>query len=318
MTMFGYGPLERIDGPPPLPPVYGLLQAAAAPAAGVRIVVDAEATGPDLGDSAFGLEGITIPQAGRERWLNGVQVYPYPPDLGDTFDACATGSPAEEKAEGGVVPLPRFEAITAYLPETCSALGIGDQEAFRARAVLALGAVEGSIVAREFLTGARMLNNPHLSDGEGTFPNGDSATSVSNGLALLEAEIAKSGKQGLIHCTPMAATAARERFAIDDRGGVLRTINGVVVIPDFGYVNGATPDGGGHPDPAVGQEWMYATGPIDIRRSEVSTTPDRVEEALDRSANSITYRAERYYLIDWDTVVQAAVLVDRCFTTCTS
>jgi hypothetical protein len=53
-------------------------------------------------------------------------------------------------------------------------------------------------------------------------------------------------------------------------------------------------------------------------------TPERVDQALERGTggastgrpNTIVYRAERYYLVDWDTQVQAAVLVDLCSTEC--
>lgn len=290
----GYGPPERIDGPPPLAPAYGLLQAAAAAAAGVRLVTEAS-----------------------DRWINGVEVYPYPPDCADVYDPCAPGSIQEAKGFGSEVESPRFGAMTVYEPVTCTARGVGNQDEFKARAVAALTAVEGAAVARELLTGDRMPLQPHLSDGQGVFPNGDTATSPMNGLALLEAEIARSCRQGLIHVSPQMATFLRERLVIDDRGGVLRTTNGIVVINDFGYVDGATP--ATHATPGATEEWMYASGPVDIRRSEVFVIPETPAEALDRGmgatndrTNTVTYRAERYYLADWDTEVQAAVLVDRC------
>jgi hypothetical protein len=211
--------------------------------------------------------------------------------------------------------------MTVWLAETCTSFKVWNQAAFIARATLALSAVEGATIAREFMTGSRLPNNHFLQDGAGTFPNGDTVTSVVNGLAILENEIAKSGKFGLIHCTPGAATSMRDRFSIDDRTGVLRTINGNVVIPDAGYVYGTEPQG--HTAPGPTQEWMYATGPIEVRRSSMFTLPETVDEALDRGLgatngkpNSIRYIAERYYLVDWDTEVQAAVLVDRCQTSC--
>lgn len=298
MSIIGYGPLEAIDGPLPIQPPYGLLQAAAAPASGVRIVTD--------------VDGGQI-----ERWLNGVEVHPYPTDHGDTHSTCAPGSEQQAKRTGTPYTLPQFGPITIYLPETCTAVNVGmDQAAFRARAVLALGAIESAIVANEFMTGDREKLNPALMDGNGTFPNGNNSTSVMNGLALLEAEIAASGKLGLIHLSPRLLVAAAERCIVDNKTGVIRTMNGNVVIPDAGYSAATLRAPFGEAAPTGTQEWAYATGPIDVRRSEVFTTPDTLAEALDRRANSITYRAERYYLVDWDTSVQAAVLIDRCKTTC--
>lgn len=298
-TQVGYGPLWRIDGPPPSPPAYGLLQAAAAPAAGVRIVPDAD-------------------ERGIERWINGVEVYPYPAGLAEVFDACATGSEATAKGYGEEPVRPQFSAMTVVFAETCTSYRVWDQAEYRARALAAFAAGEGAAVEREFLSGGGLILNPHLADGSGVFPNGDAATSVMNGLALLEAEIARSGRLGLVHVAPQVAVGLSERLLVDRQSGVIRTINGTPVIAGAGYVDGATP--AGHAAAAGTEEWIFATGPVDVRRSDVFITPDDVRQALDRGAggrpNSITYRAERYYLVVWDTITQAAVLVDRCTTTC--
>jgi hypothetical protein len=334
MSTVGYGPPWRIDGPPPIAPLYGLLPAAMAPAAGVRLVVDLDGEPFDLLDLAgsgetmdatiarLKAEGILPANAGQERWINGVEVYPYPPDVPDVYDTCAPGSEATTKGFGADLEHPQFRAVTLWLAETCSSSRIWDQDAFKARAVVALAVVESYGIAHELLHGTRVPVNPHFSDGNGDFPNGDTPTSVANGLALLEDYLAGFGRLGLIHCSPGVATVLRERFTVDNRSGVIRTINGNVVVPDPGYVGGATPHG--HPGPGAHQEWIFASGPVDLRRSEIFTNPETVAEALDRGTggattgrpNSITYRAERYYLADWDTQVQAAVLVDRCDTDC--
>jgi hypothetical protein len=320
MSQVGFGPLWRVDGPPPLAPKYGLLQAAEVPAAGVRLVTDLDAEVNPA--QAAGRTLLADPSAGSERWINGVEVFPYPPDMGDVFDPCAgSGSASHIKGFGSDLDHPKFGAMTVWLAETCTSYKVWNQEAFIARATLALSAVEGPSIGKEFMGGTRLPDNHFLADGLGTFPNGNTVTSAINGLALLENEIALSGKQGLIHCTPGAATTLRAQLAIDDKTGVLRTINGIVVIPDFGYVGAPSPPG--HTAASGTQEWMYATGPVDIRRSSMFTLPETVAEAVDRGSgatngkpNSITYRAERYYLVDWDTEVQAAVRVDRCQVTC--
>lgn len=293
----GYGPLARIEGPPPIPPRYGLLQAAAAPASGVRIVPDED-----------------------ERWINGAQVYPYPVNAAEIWDACRSGSGSAVKAEGEPRPLPEFGAMTVYLADTCTAFQVTDQEEFRARAAQVMAAVEGAAIEKEFLTGDDMGLNPYLSDGNGTFPNGSAATSARNALALLDAEIAKSGRQGVIHLSPQTAVFLKHYLVRDNE--IWHSPNGNVVVNGFGYVDGATPLGHAAPGSDT-EDWAYATGPIDIRRSEIFLMPETLAEALDRGLgatndrpNSFTYRAERYYLVDWDTAVQAAVLVDRCQTEC--
>jgi hypothetical protein len=316
--MTTFFPTWRVDGPPPLPPLFGLLQAAAAPAAGVRFVVDTDGGPVDLSEWP---EGVEIPYAGRERWLNGVAVWPYPSDTPTVWDACNPPS-AGYKPFGDNVTPPEFAAITVTLGETCTAFQIPNQDEYKARAARVLAAVEGFGVEQEFMNGAVFGSQPYLADGNGTFPNGNVATRPNDALQLLEQEIAASGRLGVIHCSPMFATSLLQNgLSISDKTGVIRTINGIPVIPGFGYATPSTPTG--HPAPAGREEWVYATGPIDIRRSEIFTTPDTLAQALDRSLgatnarpNTITYRAERYYAIDWDTAVQAAVLCDRCSSTC--
>lgn len=305
----GFGPLARIDGPLPLPPVYGLLPAAEAPAAGVRIIPEVDGDG--------------VP-----RWGNGAQVHDYPPGVGDVWDTCSTSTNQIEKLNDDPLKLPEFGAFYAYLTEICTTYQVWSQDEFVQRAQTAYAAVESSIVAREFMSGAGLPANPHLADGNGDFPNADVPISVIQGLALLEQTIGLSGKLGLIHCSPSVATVMRDRFAIDERGGVLRTINGNVVIPDPGYSDPSLQTPTGHTPASGTQEWIYATGTIDIRRDPVGqpvVLPDNVQQAVERGnaggastgrPNSVAYRVERLYLVDWDTQVQAAVRVDRCFITC--
>jgi hypothetical protein len=247
--------------------------------------------------------------------MNGVQVHPYPVGPASVWDACRSGSQGAVKDINDQPVQPEFGAITVYLADRCTAYVIGDQDEFRARAAQALEAVEGAAVEREFLSGEELLGNPHLSDGNGTFPNGSNATNPVNAVALLEGEIAKSGKAGLIHMSPMLAAVLDARGVLGEENGVLRTVNGTVVIPGYGYVLGATPNGESNP-PNATSEWVYATGPIDVRRSELFIIPDSREEAVDRANNEVVYYVERYYLVDWDTQVQSAVIADRCRTEC--
>lgn len=300
----GFGPLDRIDGPPPAAPLYGLLQTGNAAAAGVRVVTDTDSRG-------------------IERWMNGVAVYPYPPDQGDVHDPCASGSDYAAKGDGAEVPNPEFGAMTLWLAETCTTYKVWSQEEFKARAVASFNAVESAMMAREFQNGTRLPANPYLADGVNmTFPNSDTVTTALNGLAYLEDAIAATGKQGLIHMPPSVAIALSAFLVIEEKGGVLRTINGTVVIPDQGYADGVSPVG--HASATGTKSWIYATGPIDIRHSPAFVTPENVSQAVDRGsggattgkANSVTYRVERYALVTWDTDLHAAVLVDRCQTTC--
>ena len=345
-----YGPVWRIDGPPPLPPRYGIMQAADAAAPEVGLVTDVAmdaaaqaaaarraqweelvSSGASTSEILAALHGVVSSRAlademragaGVERWINGVILYPYPSQVASVWNACAPASEFVPKGTGAELTQPEFAAMTVYLAETCTSSKVWNQEAFQARATLALGATYSASVAREFMGGAVLPLNPHLADGNGTFPNGNAATTSTEALALLEGEIAKSGKRGVIHVSPMMATVLMSRFLAIDVDGVIRTRLGTVILPDAGYVYGSTPFG--HAAPGARQEWMYATGPIEVRRSAVFTVPGDVSQALDRGTggagdagpNSITYRAEQFIVVDWDQQLQSAVLADRCSDVC--
>lgn len=306
MSELGYGPRAYIDGPPPVPAKYGLLQAAAVAGSGVRVVPDADANG-------------------NERWGNGVEVWPFPPGIGVVTNPNPCGTDSTDKGLGDDNPAnPTFYPFTVSKTIRCTAASIPDQAAFKARAVAVMGAVEGPTVEKEILTGAVVPVNPHLSDGTGVFPLGDSVTSALNGLAELEGAIARSGRAGLIHMSPQLVTMLSANYTVFDVGGLLKTVKGTTVIAGDGYVDGATPSDG-HPDAIGWEEWIYATGPIEIRRSETITLPDTLAEALDRGngatnarPNEILYIVERYYVVDYDDVLHAAVLVDRCQSDCGS
>ncbi len=343
MAQVGYGPLERIDGPLPIPPVYGLLQAMSAPASGVRMIVDTgdgDVMGVDISSTGKTIEqaiaelkaaGSLPSNAGDLRWINGVEVYPYPPGQADAYNACGANSATDTtKSFGDELPHPQFSAITLYVAESCKSYKVWNQEEFKQRAVAALTAVQSSALARQLLTGEADPLSPFLADGQGTFPLGSTPTTAINALSIVEEYIGLTGQLGIVHCSPGYATSLLGRgFAVDDKTGVIRTINGNIVIADAGYARGTTEPGYGsplHQTASTGwQEWIYGTGPIDIRLSEIFMIPEQVSQALDRGSNlgasmgrpnTFTYRAERYALATWDTELQVGVLADRCATSC--
>lgn len=279
MSQATIGPPRVLDGPIPIPPRYSLLVNA-------TIVDDLD-----------------------YHWMAGGAVYPFPRlEDGAAHNACSSGT-YREKLEGGVIASPEFGAFTVYVAETCTARGIGNDEDFRNRAVTALNALEAALVEDEFAMGAAMPSNPHLADvtlanyvNLGTFAPMEAA-------ARLENAIAATGKMGLIHTDPATATAWASDVVVEREGAYLRAIaTGTPVVSGYGYV-GAHPIG--QSAPAAGTGWAWATGPVEIRRSNVELLPGSLAQALDRSNNVVTYRAERHYLVDWDTELQAAVLVDR-------
>lgn len=300
MTVATFGPPVRIDGPLPVAPLYSLINT-------VQVLNEAEPN--PVGDGWLVEESPEI-----FRWGNGAIVYPYPIDTGYSWDPCSTGS-LQAKHEGMTPPLPVFAAFTAYLPETCTSSRIVSPDYFRARAQLAFGAVESAIYENVLAGGGafHLTDQPYLADSNVVKLNGGAAVSPKEGLALLEDAIGGTARRGMIHATP-ATMIAWSFFgeAITKVGGALQTSGGNDVIVGDGYI-GVYPDSSAAP--GATQAWAWATGPVQIRReNQIRIYPDTIAEALNREENIVTYRAERDALVSWDTVLQAAVLIDRSLT----
>ena len=110
----------------------------------------------------------------------------------------------------------------------------------------------------------------------------------------------------MIHATP-GTISAWNFVNLLTEGDVLRTANGTPVVSGGGYIN-TDPTGLTGSDPAVGQEWAFATGPVRVYLGPGETL--EVAEYVDHLDNVITYRAERYVLATWDTALQSGVLID--------
>lgn len=267
-----FGPPVTLNGPLPLAPPHSLINTP-----GVLITGEVD------------------------RWLNGVNVYPYPSALPGLWDPCSAGT-TRTKAEGEGEPLPMFASFVVYLPISCTAMSIGDPEEFAGRAEIAMRAVESYAVEKQLVSGDGVATNPYLEDAAVTILASGAAVSPAAALSYLEDAIGATAKQGMIHATPSVVSQWFDQTRDDSP---LVTVNGTRVAAGDGYI-GSRPTGGSAA--AAGQSWAYATGPVEVRHSNV-LMPD-ISEVLDRTNNDVTFRAERYALVEWDTVLQAAVLVD--------
>lgn len=274
MSSVGLAPRVVVDGPLPVAPRFRLLDVA------------------------------TQQTVAEPHWQAGVNVWPYPPDLPGLWDTCDHG-PTDTKNEGGEIPLPSFSAFTVYLPVTCSSFALGGaSDELRARAITAFDAVASYGVEQQFSQGVANPLSPYLADANAdVLAAGDPVES----LALLETAIAGTGRAGVLHATPAVATFWAADSLVEVQQGQLRTIGaGTPVVVGQGYIGADA--GAGTPTPGV-SEFAFATGPVRYMQSEVFVTT--LVESMDRSNNTITFRAERQFVAWWDTVLQAAVLVSR-------
>lgn len=269
----------RIDGPPPVAPLYSLL---ATP-------------------------GTIVPQDDAH-WMAGIVVDSFPTDVPSQHDPCSTGT-LRQKDVGSDPPWPEFSSFTVYLPVTCSGIGLGNSqgaERLRGRVRQVFEAVESLGVERELMFGDASTDKPFLSDANADVL-GSGAVSPREALALLENAIGATGRQGMVHADPATfdAWAAWGDLVLIE-GPRMRTKRGNTVVVGDGYI-GAVPDGEAALDARQG--WAFATGPVRVTRDDVFV-PD-LPSSIDTQTNDVTFRAERNYVAYWDTVLQAAVLADR-------
>jgi len=272
MSITAVGPALAVDGPLPAAPPFSLIS----------------------------IPGVVVGDG--DRWMNGVNVDGYPADTPSLWEPCSTGT-YRTKEEGGDLPQARFDPIVAYLPITCSALGNSDWRAFAARAERALQATISFAVEEALSQGVILSTNPFFADANLDILS-PAAVTPAVGLSYLEDAIGATGRAGIIHATPGTVAAWDDIEAVE---GVLTTVNGTPVAAGGGYI-GADPVAGA--TAAAGQAWAFATGPVQVRLSEMLLVGDDINGTLDTSNNDLTFRAEVYALPVWDTALQAGVLID--------
>lgn len=250
------------------------------------------------------------PGTAAGRWTAGVALWGYPDGVPDLWNPCSAGSD-EYKSEESSIPTPDFASFVIYLPVTCSSFGIAaNPEEFAQKAEVALDAVSSYAVEFALAQGVPFTANPYLADANVDILAGGAAVGAAAALSYLEEAIGATGRGGMIHATPGAASAMwgpwRDYVGVaGEADGVLITPAGTPIAVGGGYA-GATPFGGAAA--GQGQSWAYATGPVQAFLEPVQ--PLNISQVLERTTNDITFRAERYALVDWDTSLQAAVLVD--------
>jgi hypothetical protein len=276
-----FGPPVFIDGPPPSPPALTLVGAARA-----------------------------VPASG-DRWYNGAAVWPYPRDLPDVFDPCQPASSAGHAKDAGTATTEEtFAAWNVLEGISCTTRSVRDPAEWQRRVQVALEAYEHWAIEREFWTAALRPDNPHLAQTLGTtILNSGTAVGPLQALARLEQAIADAGGNGVIHVRPaiFSLWSAWDVLEADLTRGVAKTQLGTIVVPGVGYT-GSKPDGTA---PTNTIDTAYATGPVEVRRSDVEILPESMSQATDRARNFTTFRAERYVLITWDQRIHVSVNIDR-------
>lgn len=287
-------------------------------------------TAPTVSPLPYGLWSVVQEVDDQDpHWRLGVQ---FQPDLCDIASSTVADCPLPEEddsPEFGKQPTGRLATVgsnpfTVYAWMDCPPQG-GFWEEARARAAAALTQGEMRELERVFWTGQVTHPDetvyPHLAADAAVFdpdpavdPNALSVQiqqaavvpqagpmDAVEALAVLEQALAECYPGvGVIHMTRGAAIHLAAYGLLVRQGPLLRTLLGTLVAAGGGYP-GTAPDG---TTPAYPASWMYATGSIQARRSDIFMSTR--EEALDRGANRMVQIAERTYSLAWDCCLFAA------------
>jgi hypothetical protein len=222
-------------------------------------------------------------------------------------------------ATGGTHAAGLARGFAVIQRDECS--GFGWQQAdYEARAREALVARDSFAVERQFEANPLALAVPYLrtSDASTALVVGGGAVHPRKALALLDTAIGAAGiGQGMIHALPYLVDLWSPDLIMSERGGRILSPNGNVVVAGNGYT-GVGPDGsGGLPATVIaGTVWAYATDLIVVDREATPTlNPPTLADALDRTVNTIRYRASRFYSIRWARRLHAAVKITVDLTT---
>lgn len=239
------------------------------------------------------------------RWDGGLNIWGYTTDVPSTWDACSSGT-FREKDEGGMVASEGFDSFVIYVSQLCSTFGTAsDLSGFARRADAVLEATQSFGIERALAQGVDGLNNKYLGDADLI----SLATNVSPivGLSYLENAIAATGRRGMIHLTPAVAAQLDIDLSNNNASGPLMSLSGNIIVIGGGYV-GTDPVDEASPDPT--HDWIFATGPVQARVSEILAGPDEVSGMVDPVTNEVVYRAEKLANVGWDGALQVGVLVD--------
>jgi hypothetical protein len=237
------------------------------------------------------------------RWLNGVVQQNYPIPLPACWSPCE--SPPDEKGtdSGGVQET--FDPFAIYITVTCTTMAV---EGLKERAITSLEASTSYGLEYALAAGCGGVGgntNPFLGDSNVVILAGGAAMPPREGMALLENQIGRVfGAAGIIHASPGTVDLLSSILEEDDNG-VIYTQAGTPVVPGMGYIDAAA-DSNVPADET--QQYMFASGQVEVRLTEIITRD--LVSSLDRETNTVEFQVERFALVNWDTQIQAAVLVD--------
>jgi hypothetical protein len=244
-------------------------------------------------------------------WQGGVDYIPDScAEAGTTLDGCPSGDTVTKAPTVTGIGDMGAQPFTVFSWIRCSPVGFSQAEV-EARARNGLTRGEARAVERIFWTGTTSIGAqdvlPHLAENTAVTEAGiqlqtaatiitGTTVDVVEGMGMLEGELALCyGGEGVIHVPRSLLAALAGQGLVRQDGMRLRTMGGMNVAA-YSSNNRQGPDG---TNPAGGTTWIYGTGAVDMRRSDIEFTGSYAQ-SIDRSENSLVLVAERTYVIGWD------------------
>lgn len=257
-----------------------------------------------------------LPGEGNQ-WENGVQYENETcAEPGGWAVVCIDDEDRADKVPTLTLPVVSGTPFVAYLGIQCALVGHSLEE-YERMARNALDLCEQKAVERAFWTGD-LGNTPFLAAGVydvNTNPDGvvilgpDAGVtplSVVQGIAALEQYLGDNYcGVGVLHAPRAVAPFAAENTQIVGSGNRMTTVLGTRWAFGAGYSVNTGPTG---VEAADGSAWIYATGQVNILRSDIWLQPGALEQAFNRLTNDAELYAERAFVITTE-CVKAAVRV---------
>ena len=248
-------------------------------------------------------EGV-LQDPGDGRWKNGIVQQNYPIPLPANWCPCDSPHAENTKETDSAGASHTFDPFAIYISVTCTTMAV---EGLRERAITSLEASTSYGLEYALAVGDCGIDdpNPFLGDSNVDILAGGVAMPPREAMALLEDDIGrKYGAAGMIHATTGTVDLLSSILEEDDNGTIY-TQAGTPVVPGMGYID-ASADGNQPADPT--QQYMFASGQVEVRLTDIIVRD--LVQSLDRETNTVEFIVERFALVQWDTQIQSAVLVD--------
>lgn len=225
----------------------------------------------------------------------------------ESYINCGEGNP-ESLSEGTDSNIWTSTTIELIGAETCSTFGNTDEKFFKNRAEKKLLACQSKQLEYELWTGFSFtennVDNNYLASDTAVDITSNTAVEPEDALDALEDVIADAGcTNAFIHVSPfILAKLVRHHDGIykvvDSQTGKIQYYSpfGNKIISGGGYP-GTSPNGDA---PTNSDEWIYASAPVVVKLGPVHVSPDSFHGALDRTTNTVTFRATRLAQVEFD------------------